>query len=155
MATPDRFQSLATLIDRSPRAGFARGVAEEVIADAEHHLGLSFPPSYRWWLRNYGGGYLNGYALQGLFPEMIDAREPGEPLTGDVVHLATPNAQAPAHPKHLLEILSVEGDEVFFLDTARPSPDGEYPVVCRHAGAPGVQDVAPDFATFLERELQA
>jgi hypothetical protein len=154
MATPDRLDRLAALIARSSRANFGPAVAEEVIADAERHLGFRFPLSYRWWLRNYGVGYLNGYELQGLFPEMIDAREPDLPLVGDVVYLADLNAKNPGHPKHLLEILSYEGDEVYFLDAARPGPDGEYPVVGRYAGTHEVQDVAPDFAAFLERQLR-
>jgi hypothetical protein len=36
--SPGRFARLAALIDRSPRARFARGVAEEVIADAAERL---------------------------------------------------------------------------------------------------------------------
>src|SRR5437016_2982599 len=109
MATPDRYDRIAEVIAKSDRANFGHGVAEEVIADAERHLGLAFPPSYRWWLSNYGTGYVGGYELQGLFPEMIAAREPDLPLIGDVVYLADRHAKRSGHPIHLLEILSYEG----------------------------------------------
>ena len=153
MATPDRYERLADVIAASVRANFGRGVPEEVIADAERHLALKFPPSYRWWLAKYGAGYVGGHELQGLFPEKIIARDPDLPLMGDVVYLADLHAKRRGHPRHLLEILSYDGDEVYFLDTTRRSADGECPVVCRHAGGGELRDVAPDFATFLEREL--
>jgi hypothetical protein len=155
MATPNRYDRLAEVIAKSERANFGDGVAEQVIADAERHLGVAFPPSYRWWLANYGAGYVDGYELQGLFPEMIVDREPDLPLTGDVVYLADLSAKRPDHPRHLLEILSYEGDEVYLLDMSRRGPDGECPVVCRYAGSDELQDVAADFAAFLERELAA
>jgi antitoxin YobK len=155
MATPDRYDRLAEVIAKSERANFGHGVPEQVIADAERHLGVAFPPSYRWWLEKYGAGYIGGYELQGLVPEMIANREPDLPLIGDLVYLADLRAKRPGHPMHLLEILSYEGDEVYLLDTARRGPDGECPVVCRHAGSDELQDVAADFAGFLERELAA
>jgi len=155
MTTPDRYDRLAEVIARSDRANFGRGVAEEIIADAERHLGLAFPPSYRWWLARYGAGYIGGCELQGLFPELIAAREPDLPLVGDVVYLADLHAKRSGHQRHLLEILSYEGDEIYFLDTSRRGPDGECPVVCRYARGEKLQDAAPDFAAFLERELAA
>lgn len=150
---PDRYARLTEVIARSDRANFGRGVPEEVITDAERHFGIAFPPSYRWWLSNYGAGYVGGYELQGLFPEMIADREPEVQLIGDVVYLAGLRAKRSPNPGHLLEILSYEGDEAYFLDTARRGPDGEFPVVCRYAGSDELVDVAPDFAAFLEREL--
>jgi antitoxin YobK len=153
MAAPDQFVRLADIIARSERANFGNGVGEEVIADAERHLQRKFPPSYRWWLANYGAGYIGGYELQGLFPELIELREPGLPLIGDIVYLADQNMKRAAHPPHLLEILSYEGDEIYFLDTARRGTDGECPVVCLDAGSNEPHDIAPDFAGFLEREL--
>jgi hypothetical protein len=155
MAIADRYDRLAEVIAKSGRANFGHGVPELVIADAERHLGVAFPPSYRWWLANYGAGYIGGYELQGLFPEKIADREPDLPLIGDVVYLADLHAKRTGNPVHLLEILSYEGDEVYLLDTSRRGSDGECPVVCRHAGSDELQDVAADFAGFLERELAA
>lgn len=153
MTTPQLYKRLVDRIASSERARFGRGTPDDVITDAERHLGIVFPPSYRWWLANYGAGYIGGYELQGLFPEPIAAREPDESLIGDIVYLADLSAKRTGHPRHLLEILSYEGDEVYYLDTSRRGSDGECSVVCRYSGRNELQDVAADFATFLEREL--
>lgn len=153
MATENRFAELAALIAASKRARFGRGVRQDIIDSAEQHLGMRFPPSYRWWLLEYGAGYLGGYELQGLFPEPIVKRDPEVPLIGDIVDLSNRNANLRWYPSHLLEILSYEGDEVYFFDTRRRSNDGEWPVVCIYAGASEPEDVAPNFAEFLRRQL--
>lgn len=155
MTDLDRYRRTEALIAGTSRARFGNGAPEHVIADAERHLGVSFPPTYRWWLRRYGGGYLGGCALQGLFPVPIEARDPDYPPVGDVVETARLNSESGELPEHLLEILSYDGDEVYYLDTSRSGADGEYPIICRYAGDPEPQDVAPDFLTFLERELGA
>lgn len=35
---------------------FRYGVSEKWIQLAEERLNIRFPESYKWWLRNYGGG---------------------------------------------------------------------------------------------------
>ena len=153
MATDDGFIELAALISSSKRAKFGHGTPLEIIADAEKHLGMQFPPSYRWWLAKYGGGYLGGHEFQGLFPQPIADRDPDLPLIGDIVDRAQQNTVAPLYPSHLLELLSYEGDEVYFFDTRRRSNDGEWPVVCICAGSSEPEDVARSFAEFLPRHL--
>jgi hypothetical protein len=154
VAADPRFADLAALIASSKRANFARGVPEALIADAEQHLGLRFPPSYRWWLAEYGAGYVGGYELQGLFAQPMAERDPDLPLIGDIVDLARRNATSGWCPAHLLELLSYEGDEVYFFDTRRRSTGDEWPVVCIHAGTPDLMDVASSFAEWLKRELR-
>jgi antitoxin YobK len=137
-------------ISASSRARFARGVPETVVADAETVLGIRFPPSYRAWLLRYGSGYLGGYELHGLGPELPSERDPAEVYVGDVVYLAQLN-RADGLPTHLLELLNYEGDEVYYLDLSVLG--GEAPVVCREAGVPGLQIVADSFSAFLLRQL--
>jgi hypothetical protein len=153
VAADSRFASLVAPIASSKRAKFARGVPEAIIADAEQHLGLRFPPSYRWWLAEYGAGYLGGYELQSLLPQPIAERDSDLPLVGDIVDTAGRNAASVLRPAHLLELLSYEGDEVYFFDTARRSAAEEWPVVCLHSGTQEVVDVAGSFREWLEREL--
>lgn len=155
MATDDGFTKLAALIASSKRAKFGRGTPADIIADAERHLGMQFPPSYRWWLANYGAGYIGGHELQGLFPLPLETRDPDMPLIGDIVDRARQNAANRLYPSHLLELLSYEGDEVYFFDTRRRSSDDEWPVVCIYAGSsePEPEDVARSFAEFLPRQL--
>jgi hypothetical protein len=138
-------------IAASSRARFGAGVSDEVIRDAEAALGLQFPPSYRWWLGQYGAGYLGGYELQGLAPIRPSLRDPGEQYVGDVVYTALLN-RARGIPPHLLEVLDYEGDEVYFLDLSVVS-GGESPVVRQMDVAGRLEPVAASFADFLRREL--
>jgi hypothetical protein len=73
-------EPLDDLIANSPHATFGPGVPEGVIADAERALGVSFPPSYRRFLATYGGGYIRGYELEGLFPVKPSERNPEDIL---------------------------------------------------------------------------
>jgi hypothetical protein len=145
-------EPLEGVIARSKRAKFGRGVVEAVVADAETVLGVRFPPSYRQWLLRYGSGYLATYELQGLAPDLPSQRDPEEVYVGDVVYTALLN-RAEGLPLHLLEILSYEGDEVYYLDLS--SGDGEAPVLCREAGYHELHTVAPSFAEFLLKELRS
>ena len=142
---------LEARISASARARFGKGVADDVIADAEKALGVRFPISYRWWLQRYGGGHLGGYELQGLAPVKPSEREPDEAFIGDVVWTTSEN-RARGLPAHLLELVSYEDDEVYYLDLSRSAGD-ESPVICRHAGQAGFDDVASSFTEFLERQL--
>ncbi len=134
----------------SRHARFGQGVSEDIVRDAESVLGVQFPLSYRWWLLRYGSGYLGTYELQGLAPELPSKRDPAEVFAGDVVWTTLQN-RARGLPDHLLELLSYEGDEVYFLDLA--AGQQEAPVVMRSAGNGDVHRVANSFAEFLSQEL--
>lgn len=50
-----------------------RGVEKNWIKEAEEELGFTLPPSYCWWLRNYGNAFLDGsYILTLTSPEFRD-----------------------------------------------------------------------------------
>ena len=143
--------ALQTRIASSPRARFGSGVEADVVEDAERVLGVRFPQSYRWWLLRYGAGYLSGYELQGLAPVKPSERDPAELFVGDVVNTAVSNRRL-GLASHLIELLSYEGDEEYFLDLSRMVAD-EAPVVRRVAGSEAQEDFAPSFAAFLEQHL--
>jgi hypothetical protein len=145
-------EELEAHIEASGRARFGQGVSEDVMLDAERFLGMRFPPSYRWWLRRYGAGYLGGHELQGLAPVKPSERDPSELFVGDVVGTARLNC-ARGHPKHLIELLNRDGDEIYYLDMSRVAEDGEAPVVCWSIDGHSYRDIAVSFAAFLEHEL--
>lgn len=153
MADEHQMALLREAISRSKRVKFASGVPVEIVADAEHHLGLKFPPSYRWWLLHYGAGYLNGCELQGLYPQKVAERDPRRALSGDIIDLAHRNASSAHYPAHLLEFLSYEKDQAYFFDTQQGSPNGEWPVVRIGNGSGQPEQVAGSFAEFLEKQL--
>ncbi|MBG8556135.1 SMI1/KNR4 family protein [Hymenobacter guriensis] len=53
-------QLLAANADAVDFADFGEGYTGDEICAAEQALGICFPPSYRWWLKNYGGGTIGG-----------------------------------------------------------------------------------------------
>jgi antitoxin YobK len=148
------FDDLKQRIASSQRAEFGHGTRLEIIHDAERHLGFAFPPSYRWWLEKYGCGYLGGYELQGLLDEPIAGRDPDMVVSGDIVDQARRNARKRLFPSHLLELLSFEGDEVYFFDTTRRSDDGEWPVVLITTESSEPETYASCFAGFLKKQLK-
>jgi len=153
MAEEHQLEPLREAISRSKRAKFASGVPLEIVADAERHLRLKFPPSYRWWLLHYGAGYLNGCELQGLYPQKVAERDPHRALSGDIIDLAHRNASSAHCPTHLLEFLSYEKDQAYFFDTEQSSPSGEWPIVRIANGNGKPEPVAESFAEFLVNQL--
>lgn len=47
-------EDIAKLIDQNPDFYFTGGVDENRIKQAEKELGVTFPESYKWFLRKYG-----------------------------------------------------------------------------------------------------
>lgn len=56
-------------------------MSEQWIEKAEVRLGVLFPPSYRWWLRNYKGGEINGCEIFSVYELDFDSV-----VGGDVVY---------------------------------------------------------------------
>lgn len=124
---------------RGPLLHLSGPVPEEQIARAEGQLGVSFPPSYRAFLRHFGAGRVHHYRLLGVG---------GEGLWGDVVavnHLALPRA-----PRHLVRVAETPTEHTFYLDTSERDADGECPVRLQGPGAAG-RLFAPNFLAFVRR----
>ncbi|MFD0337430.1 SMI1/KNR4 family protein [Streptomyces sp. NPDC127117] len=139
---PDLTQ-LRDLIEESP--GFGRGpagaVPEALIREAEARVG-PLPPSYRWWLAEFGHGRAGGADIATVAPagfaddpagEMYEAVTAGWRRDGERLCFAVePDC----------------GDEYrFALD--RAGEDGEYPVVGRDGTDGSEYPVAESFAGFL------
>jgi hypothetical protein len=124
---------------RGPLLHFSGPVPHEQVARAEEQLGVSFPPSYRAFLRHFGTGRVHHYRLLGVG---------GEGLWGDVVavnHLALPRP-----PAHLVRIAETPTEHTFYLDTSERDADGECPVRLQGPGAAG-RLFAPNFLAFVRR----
>ena len=107
------------------------GVDDALIQRAETRLGKQFSPSYRWFLRTFGSGYYLGYAINGIAPPAHTGSMNDDILefTGDIVACHELNSTRSSWNPAWLEILSVEGDELFVFDTSVPNSSGEYPVL--------------------------
>jgi len=141
------YDEVERLIDSSPLVHF--GNAADVVADewldrAEKQLGVPFPPSYKWWLKKYGGGDIGGeeiYSVYGLDFENV--------VGGDIVFMNTDRKL----PMHRMAISDTGVDEEFYFDTSSRDADGEYRVVVfEHPDSEIVY--ADNFLEFLRRRIE-
>src|SRR5260221_8610624 len=98
---------------------------EAAISAAEEALGVTFPPSYRAFLRTWGGIALPTHL--GIVHDFVGvAHEPTDDVVG-----RTLKAREDRHLGHHLVVVGMgaQYQEWFCLDVSRPLPNGEYPVL--------------------------
>jgi hypothetical protein len=107
---------------------------EAAISAAEAALGCRFPPSYRSFLRTFGGIAIPPHL--GVVHDFVGvAAEPVETGTpaGDATDVVRRTLQARVERKladHLVVVgLGAQHQEWFCLDVSKPNSTGEYPVV--------------------------
>jgi len=126
-------------------------VSESAIAIAEEALGCTFPPSYRAFLRTWGGITLPTHL--GIVHDFVGVAPSDN--DGDVV-ARTLRAR---EERHLSENLVVVGmgaqyQEWFCLDVSKPLPNGEYPVLMFDARDNALdQQFYDDFGQMLEEVM--
>jgi hypothetical protein len=113
-------------------------VAEKEIVRAEQKLGTTLPPSYRCFLRHFGGGFVFDYEILGL------VQESGHWL--DIVHV---NCLVPRYiPREYVRFVYAPGNGDYYLDTSRRDALGECPVVIFNPSGEDVP-IADSFLDFL------
>ncbi len=120
---------------------------ESLVAAAEAALGITFPPTYRRFVRELGAGAIAGEEFYGV-------------VGGDFVNSAAPdvvwvtlNARVEYGLAHAHVYIYNLGDGTgAYLDTARIDISGECPVVAKHS-VPRVDEpvehMASDFGAFF------
>ena len=121
--------------------------SEEMIAAAEHHLGIQFSPQYRSFLSNFGSGGVDSEDFIGL----------GGPEHLDIVKLAfrLRNRNNPL-PAHLLPLRGDGLGNYDCFDMSQPTSHGEYPIVQWNHEAGEVQEcelLAGSFDDWFESIL--
>ena len=143
-------QEIRQLIDAADNVDFApfgHGVPEARIARAEAELGLVFPPTYRWWLSQYGGGEIDGKEIYSVYD--IDNVEGG----GDIVYMWKVNRADNAAEPDQLFISEPGNDESFYFALDECDSNGEYPVYVFDYVANEHKKYARDFFEFLEKQI--
>jgi hypothetical protein len=106
-------------------------VPEAAISAAEEALGVTFPPSYRTFLRTFGGIAIPAHL--GVVHEFVGVASPSSarPTPEDDVVRRTLAARAERKlADHLVVVgMGAEFQEWFCLDVSRPRPNGECPVL--------------------------
>ncbi|MBP1161976.1 SMI1/KNR4 family protein [Rhodococcus sp. PvR099] len=130
---PD-LEQLRSLLDASP--GLAKRPAgptsRDRIENVQTRLG-PLPPSYRWWLGEYGAGWLRGAPIATAAPAEAD-----EAITADWRSTGT-----------RLCFHAEEGGDTHYFALDRRGIDGEWPVVRRDPFDGDEYPVAENFAGFL------
>jgi hypothetical protein len=126
-------------------------VTESAISAAEDALGCTFPPSYRQFLRTWGGIALPTHL--GIVHDFIGVS--GGDSDGDVVSRTVRAREERKLPEHLVVVgMGAQYQEWFCLDASRPLPNGEYPVLLFDARDNALdQQFYDDFGQMLEEVM--
>jgi hypothetical protein len=134
-------------------------VPEAAISAAEAALGCKFPPSYRSFLRTFGGiaipphlGVVHDFV--GVAAEPVDTAN----LVGAASDVVRRTLQARVERKladHLVVVgLGAQHQEWFCLDVSKPTSTGEYPVVLFDAKDNALdQQFYDDFGQMFEEVM--
>lgn len=142
------------LIEANPdQADFEGAKDERLIARAEEALGLSFPPTYREFLRCYGCGDIAGQEFYGLLTDNFT--NSGLP---DAIWLTLKQRKASGLSPNLIVVYSTGEGSYFALDCAGKNGGEECPVVAWIPGESKQSDalevVAKDFGIFMRDVLE-
>lgn len=131
---------------------------EAAISAAEVALGCRFPPSYRSFLRTFGGIAIPSHL--GIVHEFVGVANghdapASEPAAGDVVHRTLQARAERRFGDHLVVVgIGAQHQEWFCLDVSRPSSAGEYPVRMYDARDNALdQQFYDDFGQMLEEVM--
>ena len=141
------FVELENFIEINNGASIEFGTEENAPSDtwierAECDLGVKLPPSYIWFLKNYGGGEIHGDEIFSIYEIPFD-----EASGGDVVFQTISDRRNEFIKESEVLICSTDFGEQFVMDVSRRNEKGEYPIV-RKVGNHR-KDFANSFADFI------
>lgn len=144
MAMSDLEAAVALIADHGDLADFAGERSEEVVAAAEAALQLTFPPTYRRFLRELGVGDIAGREFFGVIDADFDSS-----ASPDVVWVTRQSRERAGLPKSLVVVAELGDGVEVVLDTENARSDGECPAVAWDLQALPDGVVAEDFGAFL------
>lgn len=143
----DKYQEIMELISKSADiaefADYGNGVSDVWIEKAESRLGFKLPTSYKWWLKNYGGGEIYGEEIFSIYEIDFD-----DVVGGDIVYMHELNQKNNNFKSNEL-IICESNDDVFYFDLHVKNSDGDYPVFSLNKK----EQYATDFIDFLRKRI--
>ena len=127
---------------------FSGGISEAKIKSAENYLGVSFPDSYKDFLKIYGTIDIGCYEIYGILKScnFIDSGVP------DAIWMTMEERKAIDLPEELVIVYDTGMEFFFCLDTSEMK-DGECPVVSISDCGGGEKEIVYDsFPEFLMEE---
>jgi antitoxin YobK len=124
-------------------------VSESAITAAEEALGVTFPPSYRTFLRTFGGIAIPSHL--GIVHDFVGVTS----QDADVVRRTLEGRTEKKLGEHLVVVgMGAQYQEWFCLDTGRTLPNGEYPVLMFDARDNALdQQFYDDFGQMLQEVM--
>lgn len=146
----DNLQKAFCLIDENiERAHITGEKPESSLSRAERVLSLSFPPTYRLFIKKYGTCSIAGEEFYGI-PKVEEYEKSTVP---NGIWNTLKHRRAFHLPEKMILIYDVGDGEKFALDLRQQKSDGEAPVVAWTPGMSKPEDtleiIAEDFGTFL------
>lgn len=124
-------------------------VKAEWIVAAEKRLAKKLPSSYKWWLINYGCGWVDGYPIYTLAPPKFSENADSDIVTANLTHRKNGIAD-----QNRLYFYEPDGDERYFLDASQEPVDGEYPIMIESLAEGTTTEYAMSFASFLKKVIE-
>lgn len=131
-------------------------VPEAAISAAEEALGVTFPPSYRTFLRTFGGIAIPAHlGVVHDFVGVAASDTTNGDASDDVVHRTLTARIERNLGDHLVVVgMGAQFQEWFCLDVSRPTAAGEYPVLLYDARENAVdQQFYEDFGQMLQEVM--
>lgn len=124
-------------------ADFGDGISEEWIKKAEERLGFGLSDSYKWWLRNYGGGEIYGEEIYSIYEQDFDSV-----VGGDIVYIYELNRKNKNYTDNVV-VICESNDDVFYFDLSMKNDENEYPIYSLNCS----KRYADDFIEFLKKRI--
>ena len=144
----DLYEEIKSLIVQNPDivefADFGNGISKVWISKAESVLNIKFPPSYVWWLTNYGGGEICGEEVFSIYEQDFDSV-----VGGDIVYVNKINQDTGLLSKNQIAICESDLDGIFYFDFNQVAPDGEVPIYLKVTG----EIYACNFLVFVKKRI--
>lgn len=142
------------LSEHESRCQIAGPAPETAISAAEEALGVTFPPSYRHFLRTFGGIAIPPHL--GVVHDFVGVPlEASDDAANDVVHKTLEGRSQKKLAEHLVVVgMGAQFQEWFCLDASRPRANGEYPVLLFDARDNALdQEFYDDFGQMLQEVM--
>ena len=123
---------------------FGHGTSDDWIDKAQTRLGVQFPPTYIWWLKNYKGGTINGDEIFSVYELDFDSV-----VGGDIVYINELERKNGFFTTSQLVIQHNDQAEDYYFDLNQMDDAGEYPVYVDPAGI----KYADNFLLFLQKKI--
>lgn len=127
---------------------FVGSISESMVVLAEQALNVTFPPSYRQFLLDFGCGVMESFGVYGLGPEDLYIQS----VYNTVWLTIYERKSMELNPAYII-IGSVGDGSYYALDTRIKNDDGENPVMVVSVEY-AVEEEASDFGTYFLNEVK-